>query len=134
MNLLAQVKHDAWLERLIRDKASPQLLNVLNQPDSFRYQIIYTKIDRDKNNNPSFTNYYLNVDESRYFNPASMVKLPTALAALEKINTLKSRGIDKYTPMFTDSSFSGQTEVQADSTSANRVPSIEHYIKKNIFS
>ncbi|HRB06509.1 MAG TPA: serine hydrolase [Niabella sp.] len=130
MNLLAQVKHDAWLERLIRDKASPQLLNVLNQPDSFRYQIIYTKIDRDKNNNPSFTNYYLNVDESRYFNPASMVKLPTALAALEKINTLKSRGIDKYTPMFTDSSFSGQTEVQADSTSANRVPSIEHYIKK----
>src|SRR5262245_37987069 len=85
----AQTKTDAWLEQLIRQQASPLLKDVLNQPDSFHYQLIYTKIDRDKNNQPHFTNYYFRVNRNEYFNPASMVKLPTALLALEKINTLK---------------------------------------------
>ncbi|MFT4093328.1 MAG: serine hydrolase [Niabella sp.] len=126
----AQVKNDAWLEALIRKNASPLLLTVLNQPDTFRYQVIYTKIERDKNNIPHFTNYYLNVDRDRYFNPASMVKLPTALVALEKIKKLQARGVDKYTEMLTDSSYSGQTAVLTDSSSASGLPSIDHYIKK----
>ncbi|MCH5599902.1 hypothetical protein [Niabella ginsengisoli] len=106
------------------------LTKVLSQPDSFRYQIIYTKIDRDKNNKPKFTNYFLNVDKEKYFYPASMVKLPTALAALEKINSLSDKGIDKYSVMLTDSSHRSQTSVNEDSTSQNGSPSINHYLKK----
>src|SRR6185312_2606835 len=83
----AQTKNDAWLEQLIRQQASSLLKDVLNQPDTFHYQLIYTKIDRDKKNEPHFTNYYFRVNRDEYFNPASMVKLPTALLALEKINS-----------------------------------------------
>ncbi len=126
----AQTKNSSWLEERLRSNASPLLTKILDQPDSFRYQIIYTKIDRNKNNLPKFSNFYLNVDDQSYFYPASMVKLPTALVALEKIKTLKSKGIDPYTAMLTDSSYSGQTAVSTDSTSPSGLPSIDHYIKK----
>src|SRR3979490_1972774 len=92
----AQEKTDPWLKELLMSKASPLLQHVLNNPDSFQYQIIYTQIDRDKHNTPTFTNHYLNVDRNRYFNPASTVKLPTALVALEKMNDWKTTNIDKY--------------------------------------
>lgn len=125
----AQVKNSSWLEKFLRKDASPLLLNVLNNPDTFRYQIIYTKIDRDKNNKPTFKNYYLNVDRDRYFNSASMVKMPVAFAALEKLNQLKTE-VDKHTTMFTDSSYDKQVSVTKDETSQNGLPSIDHYIKR----
>jgi hypothetical protein len=126
----AQVKSDAWLEQLLRKNASPVLHHVLNNPDSFQYQLIYTQIDRDKNNKPTFRNHYLNVDRARYFFPASTVKMPTALLALEKINALQVPGLTKYTAMLTDSAYNGQTTVYRDTTAANGLPSIAHYIKK----
>lgn len=81
----AQEKTDSWLQQLLNSKAPPLLQKVLNHPDSFQYQLIYTEINRDANNRPHFKNHYLHVDRNRYFNPASTVKLPTALVALEKI-------------------------------------------------
>lgn len=126
----AQCKTDKWLEQLIREQASPFLKEVLNQPDTFHYQLIYTKIDRDKNNKPHFTNYYFRVNRDEYFNPASMVKLPTALLALEKINTLSKYGVTKNTTMFTDSAFSRQTKVRYDSSAVNYLPSVAQYVKK----
>ncbi|WP_127131374.1 serine hydrolase [Pseudoflavitalea rhizosphaerae] len=127
---IAQEKNDPWLDSLIRSQASPFLLNVLNQPDTFQYQFIYTQINRDKNNKPHFQNYYLHVNKDRYFNPASMVKLPTALLALEKINTLSKYGVNKYSTMLTDSSYDRQTRVVWDSTSEDGMPSVAHYVKK----
>ncbi len=129
-NASAQIKNSLWLETLLRKNASTLLLNVLNHPDSFRYQMVYTKIDRDKKNRPKFTHYYLNVDKERYFYPASMVKLPTVLVSLEKMNALKAKGINKYSTMLTDSAYSGQTSVQSDSSSSNGMPSLNHYMKK----
>lgn len=126
----AQPKTDSFLENLIRSNASPLLQNILNQPDTFRYQIIYTQISRDKKNIPHFKNYYFNVDADRYFNPASTVKLPTALIALEKLNELNKPGVDKYTPMLTDSSFEKQSNAWTDTSSADGLPSIAQYIRK----
>lgn len=126
----AQEKTDAWLKQLLLSKASPLLAHVLNNPDSFQYQIIYTEINRDKKNQPSFTNHYVNVDPDRYYNPASTVKLPTALIALEKINELKSKGVDIYSSMLTDSSFNGQTAVTTDTSAENKMPSVANYLKK----
>ncbi len=126
----AQEKTDIWLDDLLRSKASPLLLHVLNNPDSFQYQIIYTEINRDKHNVPHFFNHYLHVDRNRYFNPASTVKLPTALIALEKLNEYKTNGINKYSAMFTDSSFSGQTAVRKDTSAENGLPCIANYIRK----
>src|SRR6478609_9433072 len=126
----AQEKTDQWLQQLLKSKASPLLQHVLNNPDSFQYQIIYTEINRDKKNNPTFKNHYFNVDRNRYYNPASTVKLPTALIALEKMNELKKQGIDIYTTMLTDSSFNGQTTVMKDTSAENGLPSVSNYVKK----
>lgn len=127
---IAQEKTDPWLEQLITKNASPFLRNVLNFPDSFQYQIIYTQINRDRFNQPHFKNHFLHVNRNRYFNPASTVKLPTVLIALEKLNQLSAKGIDLFTPMLTDSSYKGQSAVIEDSTAENGLPSIAHYIKK----
>lgn len=119
-----------WLKNLLLDNASPLLKKVLSQPDTFQYQLIYTKIDRDKKNRPHFTHYYLNVDKNLYFNPASTVKMPLAFLALEKLNEMNIRGVNKETAMLTDSSFSSQTRVLKDTSAENGVPSIAQYIRK----
>jgi len=126
----AQIKTDNFLKNLLWDHASPQLKMILQHPDSFRYQIIYTRIDRDKHNTPHFFNYYYQVDPGNYFNPASTVKMPLAFLALEKINGLKKYGLNKFTPMLTDSAYPGQTRVLQDSSAADNLPSIAQYIRK----
>ena len=126
----SQPKTDPFLENLIRSNASAFLNDVLNQPDTFQYQIIYTQIDRDKHNLPHFKNYYFNVDRNRYFNPASTVKLPTVLVALEKLNEINKPGVDRYTTMLTDSSYEKQSAVLTDTSSADGLPSVAQYIRK----
>ena len=126
----AQEKTSAFLEKLLKRRASPALKNILQQPGTFRYQLIYTKIDRDNNNLPRFTNYYYRVNRNEYFNPASMVKLPTALLALEKLHELEQYGVNKYTTMFTDSGYARQTPVATDKSASNGLPSVAHYVKK----
>lgn len=126
----SQSKNDPFLDQLLRQQASPFLLNVLNKPDSFQYQLIYTQINRDKDNRPQFKHYYLNVDRNRYFNPASTVKMPVAFTALEKLNELHQPGLTKYTPMLTDSSYERQTNVWTDTSAENGLPSVAQYIRK----
>jgi hypothetical protein len=130
MAVQAQEKTDSWLMDLLKSQASPLLKRVLARSDSFQYQIIYTRIERDKHNKPHFKNYYVHVNRDQYFNPASTVKLPTALVALEKINDMKVAGVNKYTPMLTDSSYSGQSKVLTDTSSEGGLPSIAQYIRK----
>ena len=49
-----------------------------------------------------------------YFYPASTVKLPVAILALQKLNELKITGLDKRSMMITEADHSGQTEVYND--------------------
>jgi hypothetical protein len=128
--LTGQSKTDTLLSNLLRRTNDSLVRAVIDQPDSFRLQIIYTQIDRDKNNRPSFRNYYFNFSNSLYFNPASTVKLPSGLLALEKFNRLNKTGVTKYTAMQFDSSYAGQVAVKYDSTAETNFPSIAHYIRK----
>ena len=115
----------------LRSQASdPALRRILDRPDSFRFQIIYTRIDRDRDNHPHFHHYYYRVNPLEYFNPASTVKMPLSFLALEKMDSLSRYGIDKFTPMLTDSAYSGQTAVHTDSSAASGLPSLAQYIKK----
>jgi hypothetical protein len=59
----------------------PTLQKVLADTAKYQVQILYTQIDRNEHGNPLFTQYSFNVDDSRYFYPASTVKLPVALLA-----------------------------------------------------
>jgi len=130
LNSFSQAKTDKWLQQLLRRHGSQQLQHVLDLPDTFRYQLIYTQINRDKNNQPHFTQRYLNVDKKLYHNPASTVKLPVALCALEKLNELKVPGLNSFSTMLTDSSYSGQVKVYTDSLAENGKPSIAQYIRE----
>lgn len=127
---IAQAKTDSSLQKILFGSNSKLLKDVLHYKDSFRVQIIYTRIDRDKYNNPSFRNYCFNTDTGLYFNPASTVKLPLALLSLEKLNRLNIKGVNKYTSLQIDSNYPWQTPVNNDSTSQTGFPSIAQYIRK----
>lgn len=104
--------------------------NILNEIDSYEVQIIYTQINRDENNNPSFRTFTYRLDPKNYYYPASTVKLPVSILALEKINNLKIAGLNKITSLKVDSVRAPQSSVIKDSSSENGLPSISHYIKK----
>ena len=127
---LSAQKTDLWLKDLLYEQGSSLLKQILDKPEVYQFQVVYTQIERDKQNRPSFRSYYLNYDRDRYFNPASTVKLPAALIALEKLNDLKIPSLDKYTAMLIDSNFSGQTKVDGDSSSESGYASVANYIKK----
>lgn len=126
----AQAKTDKLLKDIFAANKDSLFQAVMRHPQTYRYQIIYTRINRDKSNIPSFKNYYFNYDSLRYFNPASTVKLPLAFLSLEKLNQLKQKGVDMNTPMQFDSAYSRQTILYKDSTAENGLPSIAQFIRK----
>lgn len=65
-----------------------QFRAVLDSADYYEVQVIYTQINRDENNLPSFKSFYFHFDSTQYFYPASTVKLPAVLLSLEKLREL----------------------------------------------
>jgi len=129
LSTMAQQTDTVFLKKLMQ--AKPELFsNILNRPDHNQVQILYTQVNRDMKNKPSFKSYSYNLNTQHYFYPASTVKLAAVIFALEKVNRLKSSGITVKSTMITDSAFKGQTKVFKDTSSKNGLPSIEHYIKK----
>ena len=126
----SQPKTDSLLANMLLRDENDLVTRVMREADKYRLQIVYTRIDRKKNNNPVFTNYYYNYDPLLYYNPASTVKMPLAFLSLEKLNEMKVEGVNKYTFMQFDSSYERQTKLYRDSTSENQLPSIAHFIKK----
>lgn len=122
-------KTDTFLEDLL--KTRPDSFNFfLANRDSLQVQIIYTQINRQADNTPLFTSYCFNVDAGRYFYPASTVKMPVALLALQKLHEFKLLGLNSNSTMITGSGFSGQTPVHNDPSTPDGRPSVAHYIKK----
>ena len=119
---------DNPLEMLLN--SNPSLKTAVANKDSLRIQIVYTKIDRNKRNKPTFTEYNYNLNNNIYFYPASTVKMPIALLALEKLNELNIKGLNKSTTMITDSSAKMQDFVYTQPNAADSRPTIENYIKQ----
>lgn len=125
----AQQTDTIFLKNLL--ESHPELFShVLNHPTHNEVQILYTQIDRDKNNVPHFTSYSYRLNANHYFYPASTVKLPTAIFALEKLNALKIPHLTIKSAMKTDSSFAGETKMEKDTLAKNGLPSIQQYIKE----
>lgn len=129
-NLHAQHTTDAFLQNILATNKDTLFQKVLSDPGYYRLQIIYTQINRDKKNTPSFKNYYFNVDPFFYFNPASTVKLPLAALSLEKLNEMKIPGVNKYTSIQFDSAYPRQLKELYDSSSETSYPSMANFIKK----
>jgi hypothetical protein len=103
---------------------------VLQRPEQYDVQIIYTQIDRDEHNVPAFRSFTFGLDKTGYYYPASTVKMPIAFMALEKLKRLNIMGLDKHCTMINGQGSPPQTAALADSTSADGLPSLAHYIKK----
>lgn len=126
----AQPKTDPLLAHILSNTEFELLNKLLSDPMKYRLQVVYTEINRDEKNRPSFKNHYFNYDPALYFNPASMVKMPLAFLALEKLNDMKVKGVNMNTTIQYDSSYPGQKILHQDPTSANGLPSIAHFIKR----
>ena len=128
-SVMAQKTDTTFLQKLM--EAKPDLFGkVLNHPTKNEIQLMYTQVNRDKKNKPSFKTFTYNLNAKRYFYPASTVKLAGVIFALEKVNELSQKGLNVNLTMVTDSNFKGQTKVFKDATSENGKPSIAHYVKK----
>jgi len=125
-----QFRTDSLLEKILRSDTNSIVRNLMQHPDDYRIQIIYTQIDRDAANKPAFRNYYFHVARDLYFYPASTVKLPLALLSLEKLNRMHIPAVNKFTRMVYDSSYSGQQPLFTDSSSETGYPSIAQFIRK----
>jgi hypothetical protein len=117
------------LEKLMQQKPE-QFGKILANPKDYRLQILYTQIDRDKNNVPHFKEFTYNLNPKEYFYPASTVKMPLAFLALEKINNLKIKGLSKSTQMVYDSVSDRQEQIYNNPYSNNGVQNIEQAIKE----
>ncbi|WP_339841831.1 serine hydrolase [uncultured Maribacter sp.] len=84
-----------FLETALSSK-NPKIKRVMDSIDNYQVQIRYTQIDR-RNDSVIFTDYDFQVNDSMYFYPASTVKFPTAVLALERLNKTDTLTIDsKY--------------------------------------
>jgi hypothetical protein len=103
---------------------------VLSHPATYQLQLIYTQIDRDAQNVPHFTQHNYHLNPRQYFNPASLVKLPVALLALEKLHTLPTP-INRSTIMSTGAAWRCQTPIAfAAPADSDRQATVGNYIKR----
>jgi len=107
-----------------------QFGQVLAATNDLNVQIIYTQINRTRKGKIKFTDHYFNVDNEKYFYPASTVKFPVAVLALQKLNELNVPGLNMHSTMITGEAGDRQTEVCNDPTAPDGRPTIAHYIKK----
>ncbi len=117
------------LEKLMQQKPA-QFAKILSNPNEFRLQILYTQINRDKNNIPHFKEYSFRLNPKEYFYPASTVKMPLAFLALEKINNLNIKGLTKSTLMVYDSVECRQEQIYNNPYSFNGTQNIEQAVKE----
>jgi beta-lactamase class A len=104
--------------------------SLLKQNNQYRIKIIYTQIDRKAHNKPVFSHHYFNILPDEYFYPASTVKMPVAILALQRLHELKIKGLTKNTTLITENAFSGQTSIYNDPSTEDGRPTVAHYIKK----
>ncbi len=116
-------------------KANPEHFQaVLKKAKRHHLQIIYTQIERDAQNVPTFRSYAYNENPTAYFYPASLVKLPVAALVLEKIREIQTQipPINPHTTVRFGASRPAQVAVIHDSTSPTGLPTLAHYIKKSL--
>ena len=102
--------------------------DVVRNPKKHKLQILYTQIDRRESKEPIFKTYSFGLDTNDYFYPASAIKLPIAVLAIEKANLLKEINVHNRFEIDPGSVYKMGVLVSPDSKSG--YPSIAHSIRK----
>lgn len=122
------------LRRILTNlQLDPLAGRVLKNGAPYEVQICYTQIDRDANGHPTFRSFGYQLDSTRYFYPASTVKMPLALLSLEKINKLRKKGFTRLhrgTPYRLDSLRAYQQRYHIEPDAPGHTPSIEHDVRQ----
>ncbi len=116
------------LDSIVRK--TPILRHVSSAADKYKLQIVLTEIQTTVDGSRSFVTSEFHADDTRYFYPASIVKLPASIFAAEKINALGNRGIDLFTRVIIDSSYSCQKAMSVDVYTNDSIPTIGAFIEK----
>lgn len=125
----AQTTENNLLQSIL-EKQPDKFGFLFKNPAEYRVQVIYTQLKRKQSGKMRFNDFTWGVDSNKYFYPASTVKLPIAILALQRLNELNIKGLNKNTTMLTGEDGNGQTRVYTDSSSATGKPTIAHYIRK----
>jgi len=121
----SESKDPSLLESIILSLES-DFYSIVSSPEKHRLQVLYTQIDRDENNNPSFTTHTFRLRPREYFYPASTTKFPIAVLALEKAN--QNSKINPYSRLEILTEKPELNGVVRDLNSESGYPSIAHYI------
>jgi len=78
---------------LILNSNKPEIRKIKNNLLNHEVQILYSSIKRDSLGKASFNEFSYNLDNNYYYYPASTIKLPIAILAIQKINFLKDQDI-----------------------------------------
>lgn len=126
---VSMTKTDVFMEDLL--KSRPEYFDsILTNRTAWKVQVIYTQIDRQGDNSPLFKTYYFNYDPAEYIYPASTVKMPIALLALQKLHELRLPGLDRNSTMITEAAYNKQSPVYNDPSTTDGRPSVANYVKK----
>lgn len=80
-------------------KAQPGILGrVASQADGYRLQVFCTLVNVSEET-PAFQHFSWHAPNTEYFNPASTVKLPTAIIALKQLEAQGTTGVGVHTPL-----------------------------------
>jgi hypothetical protein len=81
----------------------PEILRkVVAQAERYNLQILLTEIEAPLSASPQFRQSAFHVRDEIYFNPASTVKLPTAIFAMERLDAIRKEGITEETVLSMD--------------------------------
>ena len=119
---------DSKLLKEILENLIPVFSNIFSEPDQYKLQIIYTQVNRDRNNVPELATHTYRLKPREYLYPASTIKIPIAVLAMEKLNNIEN--IDRDTPLNILTEMPGLEGILEDKTSRTGLPSIAHYIHK----
>ncbi|MCU0430316.1 MAG: class A beta-lactamase-related serine hydrolase [Cytophagaceae bacterium] len=86
------------LDSLLKADTHAVVKKVLTDPDKYRLQIHYTQVVR-KHEQVTLYHHSFRPKADEYFYPASLVKLPAAALALEKLNWLAPEGVHRQFPL-----------------------------------
>ena len=117
---------------LILNSNIPEIKKIKNNLSNHEVQILYSSIQRDSLGKPLFEEFSYNLDKNYYYYPASTVKLPISILAIQKINYLKDKGfeISINTPFIVIDSKNDLISINNDSNYENEVLSVANCIKK----
>lgn len=106
------------------------LADIIARADAHNLQIVYTRVERRPDGTVAFHDHAFGLRPDSYFYPASTVKLPVAILALQRLRELAVPGLDMNSAFLTESEAEWQTAVTNDPMSADGRPTVANYIRR----